>query len=208
LKENGFCKERIVIYWKVKWNSFNAQYFDFFEYDKNKVESFVDAGVFDGSSSYFFAAWCQGNYRKIWGFEPNQKNYELASKKLKNLGNVIMLQKGLSDMGVESFNAMGTWDSFIAEKGNSTIQTIDLDTALKGEEVTFIKMDIEGAEYSALCGAKEILLTQKLKLAICVYHKAEDIIDIPELILSINPEYKLALRHYSTEHGETLLYAY
>ena len=46
------------------------------------------------------------------------------------------------------------------------------------------------------------------KLAICVYHKREDAVDIAEYILSLNPDYKLYLRH--EEHYMycgTVLYA-
>ncbi len=83
-----------------------------------------------------------------------------------------------------------------------------MDSAIGNEKVTFIKMDIEGAEYDALCGARKIIASQKPKLAICVYHKAEDIIEIPRLILDINPDYKFALRHYSLFDTETVLYAF
>ena len=68
-------------------------------------------------------------------------------------------------------------------------------------------MDIEGSEYNALLGSRRIIREQKPKLAICVYHKPEDIIQIPELILSINNEYRFYIRHYSTIGGETVLYA-
>lgn len=78
---------------------------------------------------------------------------------------------------------------------------------LISEKVTFIKMDIEGAEYNALLGCKKIIREQKPKLAICIYHKPEDIIEIPELILSINKEYQFYIRHYSTTWAETILYA-
>ena len=74
-------------------------------------------------------------------------------------------------------------------------------------DITFIKMDIEGSEIPALRGAKEIIETQKPKLAICVYHKPEDIWEIPELILDYVPEYRLYLRHYSITYTETVLYA-
>jgi hypothetical protein len=68
-------------------------------------------------------------------------------------------------------------------------------------------MDIEGAELEAIKGAKRIIEEQKPKLAICVYHKPEDIWELPELILSYNKEYKFYIRHYSYKDNETVLYA-
>lgn len=50
--------------------------------------------------------------------------------------------------------------------------------------------------------------SRKPKLAICVYHKPEDIITISKLILDFNPAYKLYLRHYSyLDFAESVLYA-
>lgn len=68
-------------------------------------------------------------------------------------------------------------------------------------------MDIEGSEMEALKGAENTIGKYKPRLAICVYHKPEDIIEIPLKILELNPEYKLYLRHYSYIHTETVLYA-
>lgn len=88
-----------------------------------------------------------------------------------------------------------------------TIETVALDEFLHGERVTFIKMDIEGVELDALKGAVRIIKEQKPKLAISVYHKADDIIEIPKLIMEMRPDYKLYLRHYSMLANEMVLYA-
>ncbi len=92
--------------------------------------------------------------------------------------------------------------------GNSTIEVDQLDAVLpEGEPATFIKMDLEGAEYHALEGAKQTIQRYRPKLAISVYHKPEDIWEIPGVILNIHPGYKLYLRHYSIAAAETVVYA-
>ena len=68
-------------------------------------------------------------------------------------------------------------------------------------------MDIEGSELKALCGARETICRLKPKLAISIYHKTEDIWELPKVILQMNSEYKFYLRHYSLAAEDTVLYA-
>ncbi len=68
-------------------------------------------------------------------------------------------------------------------------------------------MDIEGAELNALKGCEKIIKRYQPKLAICIYHRNEDFIEIPKYILSIVPEYKLYMRHHNISGTETVLYA-
>lgn len=97
--------------------------------------------------------------------------------------------------------------SRIREDGEEIVNVTSLDKELGDEKVTFIKMDIEGSELPAIIGAKNIIIKNKPKLAISVYHKYEDIFEIPEIILKYNPNYKIYLRHYATSDSETILYA-
>ena len=94
----------------------------------------------------------------------------------------------------------------MSESGNIEVPVADIDS-LVNDQVTFIKMDIEGSEYEALKGAKNTIKMYKPRLAISVYHKLQDIWDIPKLILELNPNYKLYFRHYSIAEDETVLYA-
>ena len=75
------------------------------------------------------------------------------------------------------------------------------------EKITFIKMDIEGAEQKALHGAGKIIKKYRPKLAISVYHLPNDIIEIPLMIHNMVSEYQLFLRHHYSNHWETVLYA-
>ncbi len=61
---------------------------------------------------------------------------------------------------------------FIA--GNDDEQSVRLDTLLKESRLDFLKMDIEGMEYQALEGAENLLASNNVKLALCVYHEKND----------------------------------
>ena len=72
----------------------------------------------------------------------------------------------------------------------------NFDALFKDKKVTLINMDIEGAEMSVLRGADEIIKTQRPVLAICAYHKASDLLDIPNYINRTCKDYLFYLRKY------------
>ncbi|MBE5812122.1 MAG: FkbM family methyltransferase [Clostridiales bacterium] len=208
LIDNGFAPQNIINF--IEEYEKENRYKQYFEFppEGNEQESFVDAGAYDGETSKKFVEWCNGNYSKIWAFDPDLENYELCMKNLK-LNNCYIYNMGVFNKdGILKFNAGLKKSSSISENGDTEIKTVKLDNILKEENVTFIKMDIEGAELAALEGAKNIITEQKPRLAICVYHKPEDIIEIPRLLLEYNPEYNFRLRHYSCSMCETVLYAF
>lgn len=189
------------------------QYFDLSHLTYGEDEIFVDGGSCDGMSSVRFAQQCNGHYKKIYCFEPDQKNIEKLQRnfQLRNIKNYEIIDKGLWNEPQELlFAARGAANSYIAqadEENAVKIEVTSLDEALCGQRVSFIKMDIEGAEYKALLGAKRTIAENKPKLAICVYHKPEDIWELPGLVLDIRPDYKLYFRHYSSGSTETVMYA-
>lgn len=212
LIENGISKENIINIGEINDYLNEKQYFDLpqlKEYICEK-ESFVDVGCLDGRSSFCFSRWCEGKYNKIYAVEPDEYNRKLCNKGFfeSNIINYEIIDKGLWNEKAllefkESKNGLS---KLVTTGGNTKIQVDRLDNMIN-ERVTFIKMDIEGAEYNALCGCKQIIKKYKPKLAICIYHKPEDIIQIPSLILSFNEKYKFYIRHYSTTWSESVLYA-
>ena len=74
------------------------------------------------------------------------------------------------------------------------------------DDLTFLKMDIEGAELGALDGARDTIARCKPRLAICVYHNPSDMWQIPQKILSIHRGYDLYLRHYTEGVTETVMF--
>ena len=206
LLDYGYPKERICkpIRATIGW-----QYFDCFE--PNESEIFVDGGCCNGETALDFSKWAKKGYEYIYSFEANKDAVPLCEKTFKNhrlKGEVI--SKGMWDKAETlHFNiAENPAGSRIREIGEEVIQTTALDDVLNGKRVTFIKMDIEGAEYKALIGAEKTIKKWHPRLAICVYHKPEDILEIPALLLKMQSDYKFLLRHYMSNQYESVLYAY
>ena len=74
--------------------------------------------------------------------------------------------------------------------------------------VSFIKMDIEGSELSALQGAARTIRRDRPLCAISAYHRPGDVIVLMQYLKSLVHEYKFAVRHYSNVDTETVLYAF
>jgi FkbM family methyltransferase len=185
---------------------FDLPYFDLPYFDL-RDEYFVDAGALNGETTKAFFSICPNGHSYL--FEPNPEQYEIAKKNLKDCENAEFYPYGLwSENAALRFSTSDDdrGSAKISKNGNIEIRVRRLDDMLKGKRVTFIKMDIEGAEMEALKGAERIIREQKPKLAICVYHKPEDIWQIPRRILDFCPEYTFYLRHYSIFTTETVLY--
>lgn len=191
---------------RLKAQSGEPQYFSLPELPHKENEIFVDCGCFNGENIRDFLKWNNGRGRII-AFEPDEFNFERCTNYLKDVPNCKILKYGIGDKAMMArFNAGQDSSSHLSPDGNSEIQIVTLDQELEGIPVTFIKMDIEGGELSALKGSKEIIRKFSPKLAICVYHKASDIWEIPEFIWSINSNYDFYLRHYEDSYPETVLY--
>ena len=80
--------------------------------------------------------------------------------------------------------------------GGKEIESVTVDSLFDSKEVTYIKMDVEGAESAALKGAENTLKCQKPKLNIALYHRSEDIFALPLQIAAINPDYEFHIRRH------------
>lgn len=216
LLKNKINKNKIL---NVGITDVENQYFDeLLHFSDNEV--FVDAGAFDGSTSVRFSEKMKeygGVCSKIFAFEPDFQNYILMQENegFKHLKNTKTFNLGLWNKEETLFFTAsaneGTRINNSETKGNSEnlvkLKCNSLDSILGSERVTFIKMDVEGAELKVLEGAEKLIKRNKPKLAISIYHKPEDLLELPIYIKSLVPEYKLFLRHHSSTLSETVLYA-
>lgn len=209
LQEGGYPQEQ-VFNLDGLMTSYNDQYFgpDFIRYEPEEV--FVDAGCCNLRSSLALRGHC-GRVKKVYAFEPEPENYKvcLRNREKYRFPEVELLPFGVwSERTTLHFSAGNAAVSRVSEAGDSSIQVMPIDEAVDPDErVTFLKMDIEGSELEALKGARHTIQKDRPKLAVCIYHKPEDMTEIPLYIKSLVPEYRLYVRHHSNRYGETVLYA-
>lgn len=188
----------------------NPQYFEPDICPMTDNEVFLDGGCFIGDTSEEFIRQVNGKYNHIYGFEPDENNLKKAVANLSAFKKIDTIHGGLWHMtNVVSFVSGEFGNSRFSEEGAELVKVFGIDDffADKTDIPTFIKMDIEGAEASALDGAAETIKKHHPKLAICVYHSLQDMYVLPKRILHYNPDYKLFLRHYSKWYAESVCYA-
>lgn len=213
LTEMGISADNILLTKSGSiWCDYGNQYFDLNKLPINpEGEIFVDAGCFDGMSSVNAKKWAGNALLKIYAFEPDKNNFEICKDCLQSIGCEfeVFNEATWSSKRQLTFeiNAFGH-ASKITKEGNEIVNTNSLDNVLDGRPVTYIKLDVEGSELETLKGAVESIKRYRPKLAISLYHKPEDIVEIPVFIESLGMDYKYYIRHYQTRWCETTLYAF
>lgn len=206
------------------WLNFAGIYIDFineqYRYrDIVKVEEgdyVIDGGACYGDTALYFAS---KGATKVFSFEFIDENLNVFNKNIQMNSqyqdNIVLVERPLGEISGEKLyaivNGPGTSVSaFNKSDGLNEFQTISIDDFVEEnniEKIDFIKLDIEGSEENAIRGAVKTIRKFRPKLAICVYHKKDDLWTLPKLIKEILPEYRLYLDHHTINSSETLVYA-
>lgn len=185
------------------------QYFDPEIITLRQDEVFVDGGMYTGDTAQAFFQFSNNQYNHYYGFEPDKRNFLAAKENLCGQPEVTLVRKGLwnSRQQFAFSGSLASSSKLDDGVGSDLVEVTALDIFFQDKEPpTFIKMDIEGAELEALRGAEGLIRKYKPKLAICAYHKPEDVYTLPKLIKSFRSDYRFYLRHYTNTIYETVLY--
>ena len=172
-------------------------------------EIFLDGGGYIGDTSYeFIHGFNAAKHYKIYIWEPDSENIKQIRRILAGNGRYTLIPYALWDKRETlHFSNEGNSVSKVCDGSGISVQGESIDRIHAGEKITFIKMDIEGAEIRALQGASHLIREQKPKLAICIYHQPSHLYEIPLMIHEMVSEYKLYIRHHDLRDAETVLYA-
>jgi len=167
----------------------------------------VDGGAYDGDTVRAFFGHLGAPCRQVHAFELDPANFAALRDGFAETPQVQCHAAGLwSHADTVRFSATGAMGSRIDADGTVVLPVVALDDLGLGE-VTFVKLDIEGAEGPALEGMRRTIEGYRPKLAISAYHKSDDLLRLSALIREARPDYRFELRHYSGMIWDTLLYA-
>ena len=177
----------------------HPEYFDPDVFPRRPDEVFVDVGAYTGDSAISFINTYQ-SYKRVYCYEITPASFQEMQKNLAGLPNIDLRQKAAGSAAgtmylEENFDGEAS-GNMVQRQGEIAVEVVRLDEDIT-EPVTFIKMDIEGAEQDALRGCEGLIRKYHPKLAICTYHGYEDIFAIPRLIDEIEPGYTFYMRHHS-----------
>lgn len=161
-----------------------------------KCRKYIDMGAYNGDTVLEFAELTGGSYDKIYAVEPDSRNFRKLTKNTEALHDVELHNAAAwSENTVLNFSDKSGRQSAISPFKEGKIKET---AAVTGDSLTdradLIKMDVEGAEHEAVLGARRSIENGSSLIA-ALYHRNEDMFDIPLLVHEINPNLKLYVRH-------------
>lgn len=166
-------------------------------------ETYVDLGAYNGDTVEKFLRLTGKRFNEIYALEPDFKNFSRMVRRNYALGRGIfhpIHAAAWSERKELEFRKSGGRNSSACNQYGRgpvvTVQGVTVDEILGDKIPTLIKIDVEGGEREALSGAHKFVSKYKPKLILSVYHRTEDIFELPLRIKEMNGGYKLYLRHH------------
>lgn len=162
-------------------------------------ERYLDLGAYDGDTVRELLTFTGGEFEYIIAVEPDPKNFRKLERKMKDFDRdkIELLRVGIWDKpGEINFSAKAGRNSCIGTDGDKTIEAESIDHLLENRRITLIKMDVEGAESRAIAGAGRTIAEQHPKLMVSIYHRNEDLFQLPLQIHALYPAYRFYIRRF------------
>jgi FkbM family methyltransferase len=170
---------------------------------------YVDVGAFDGDTvRQLRDRGC--DVEAIIALEPDPRNFANLSSLLSTVPcwQPLALPLGLGGAcETLAFDASGNSAAVVSEAGSTTIQCVDLDSLAGKWRPTHVKLDIEGAEASALMGMRNTIRESRPRIAVAAYHRPEDHWSLLLLLSQFAEGYRYFMRTYGQQTFDTVVYA-
>lgn len=179
----------------------------------NKEEVFVDAGAYNGDTLKLILESSPLEFKEFIALEPDPQNFTKLNDLVGTYDDKLRSKITTFPVAVSSFNGeisfdgSGTEQAQISSNGDIKVECRRIDDLLIDKEVTFIKMDIEGAEPDAIEGASDIIKNRSPILAISVYHQIDHLWRMVCLINNIRRDYAFFFRPHAAGGWDYILYA-
>ena len=196
--------------------AYDAHYFRSGLFGLRNDEIFVDCGAAVGETVDHFLEITEERFTRLYAFEPDRDNFSKLENKIARYRNQpfyrsIYLRNqatGDADRKVRFEHGGGEGSRVVdSDQGGLEMDLVKLDTALP-DGATFLKLDVEGHELASLRGAEQTIREFRPRIAVCVYHRDDDLLTIPAYLKSLNPDYNIGLRHCNQVRFDTICFAF
>lgn len=164
-------------------------------------EIYLDLGAYNGDTVEELGRLTDWRWQQVLAVEPDRRNcrkLRLLAERLAQQGlPVEVYESGIwSEVGELSFSDSGGRQSTFVGAAKKTVPVTTIDEVAAGRPISYIKMDVEGAEAQAIAGGRGTIARYKPKIFMAAYHYDADIFRLPVLLWDLVPNYKIYLRKH------------
>ncbi|MBQ8409199.1 MAG: FkbM family methyltransferase [Clostridia bacterium] len=169
-----------------------------------KFQKIADLGAYNGDTLREITPFAP-NLREAIAFEPDRRNHKKLAEYAEGVEQFMITPLKLaawSERAILQFDGSGNRNSTLVSDGIAVnkpakiveVEADSLDNILGGEPVDYIKFDVEGSEREAILGSLQTIETYRPALMVSLYHRSEDIFELPLMIHERFPDYKFYIR--------------
>jgi FkbM family methyltransferase len=185
----------------------------------DRAVRYLDVGAFNGDTLQQLCRHAEVGVAVL--LEPDPRNYQ---KLLANVSALVDQYPGLSPLPLP-LGAGGSYGSFLLSgegeavtlgesvtsnmPNRQSITVVSIDDLVPVETVDFVKIDVEGHDREAIEGMKKLLLRSSPVVAVSLYHRPHDIIELPLYLMQIlsGLDYRYYIRQHMYNSFDSVLYA-
>ena len=177
-----------------------------------RMKSLSTAETKDGDTIRRFLARQPEFVGEVKAFEPDPQNFRKLTEFVQALPEPLRRRIQAFPYAVSNrreivrFDATGTSSASVG-RGTIEVEAVRIDDVLEDCRPTYIKMDTEGSELRAIQGAAQTIAAHAPAMAISAYHSQNHLWEVPLLLNSLDPKYKLYLRPQVAEGWDLVCYA-
>lgn len=171
----------------------------------DSFEEIADLGAYNGDTLREITPFAPRLIEAI-ALEPDRRNHKKLSEYAETVEKFRITPLKLaawSDRATLCFDGSGNRNSSLISGAQMSVtkqpkiveaEADSLDNILDGKEIDYIKYDVEGSEREAIIGSLKTIEKHRPALLISLYHRSEDLFDLPLMIHERFPDYQFFMR--------------
>jgi FkbM family methyltransferase len=186
---------------------FNPRNWHYYEIPETRVspkDIVVDCGAAEGLFAFVIRERC----KKVYLIEPLARFIECLELTFQQATNIEIVPFAISDHEFSTKIISNDISSALSDEGEGervAVSTLDKLFFDRGIPVSYLKLDLEGYDYKALVGGKQLIQKNKPKIAITTYHDKDHASQMEKFLKSVVPEYNILCKGIYQDTGSPVM---